>query len=133
MKIQEKTLSHNVQCPTFEELDEDYFEDNNIQVRLIIINFCIYFYSFYYVKQDYEDISDEAYLKYHNLFEKKEIDYRQKVYSNFNKKKSKKEIRKEIIETQKAYNNLYSTVDIDCENSENNINSMNIIKIKLLP
>lgn len=76
------------------------------------------------------------YLKYHNVFEQKEINYRQKIYSNLDKKKSKKEIKKEIIETQEAYHNLYSTEDIDILNQNNNnsnISSNNIIKIKLEP
>ena len=34
-----------------------------------------------------EDISDNAYLKYHNIFEQKEIDYRIQVSHNLNKKK----------------------------------------------
>jgi hypothetical protein len=74
-------------------------------------------------------------LKYHNIFEQKEINYRIQVSHNLDKKKSKKEIRKEIIETQKAYKNLYSLDNIDMNNNnieENNISSSsNIIKINL--
>ena len=74
-------------------------------------------------------------MKYHNIFEQKEINYRIKVSHNLDKKKSKKEIRKEIIETQKAYKNLYSLDNIDMNNNnkeENNISSSsNIIKINL--
>jgi len=32
MKIREKSLSHNVVVPSFEELSDDFFEDNNIEV-----------------------------------------------------------------------------------------------------
>jgi hypothetical protein len=32
MKIREKTESHNVLIPSFEELSEEFFEDNNIEV-----------------------------------------------------------------------------------------------------
>ena len=32
MKIKEKTISHNVLIPSFEELSNDFFEDNNIEV-----------------------------------------------------------------------------------------------------
>ena len=76
-------------------------------------------------------------MKYHNIFEQKEIDYRIQVSHNVNKKKSKKEIKKEIIETQKAYKNLYSIDNIDNPGINNNPNesvkahSLNIIKINL--
>ena len=32
MKIKEKTLSHNVLVPSFDELSDEFFEDNNIEV-----------------------------------------------------------------------------------------------------
>jgi hypothetical protein len=32
MKIKEKSLSHNVLVPSYKELPEDFFEDNNIEV-----------------------------------------------------------------------------------------------------
>ena len=76
-------------------------------------------------------------MKYHNIFEQKEIDYRIQVSHNLDKKKSKKEIRKEIIETQKAYKNLYSIDNIDNISINNNSNeckkapSLNVIKINL--
>ncbi len=78
-------------------------------------------------------------MKYHNIFEKKEIDYRIQVSLNLNKKKSKKELKKEIIETKKAYKNLYSTENIDITETMNNSNknennknsSFNVIKINL--
>ena len=76
-------------------------------------------------------------MKYHNIFEQKELDYRIQVSHNVNKKKSKKEIKKEIIETQKAYKNLYSIDNIDNPGINNNPNesvkahSLNIIKINL--
>ena len=81
--------------------------------------------------QDAEDISNEAYLQFHNIFEKKEIDYRKQLYSNFDKKKSKKEIKKEIAETQKAYKNLYTIFDLDDEDHNIKNDNLNIIKIKL--
>jgi hypothetical protein len=73
-------------------------------------------------------------LKYHNIFEQKEIDYRFQVTHYLDKKKSKKELKKEIIETKKAYQNLYSTENIDNNLNENNNEKssyMNIIKINL--
>jgi hypothetical protein len=122
VKIREKSITHNVICPSFEELSPDFFEDNKIE--------------------DNEDTSDEAYLKYHNIFEQKEIDYRIKVCNNLDKKKSKKELRKEIIETKNAYKNLYSSDNIDNKKDQegnnnpnengNSISSgINIIKINL--
>ena len=131
MKIKEKSLSHNVLVPSYKELPEDFFEDNNIEVS--------YYYHLYHFIQDYEDISDNNYLKYHNIFEQKEIDYRIQVSLNLNKKKSKKELKKEIIETKKAYQNLYSIENIDKNDIINNSNkneshqksTFNIIKINL--
>ena len=73
-------------------------------------------------------------MKYHNIFEQKEINYRIQVSHNLDKKKSKKEIKKEIIETQKAYKNLYSVDNIDMSNNtkeNNSSSSLNIIKINL--
>ena len=32
MKIKEKSITHNVLVPSFEELSDDFFEDNNIEV-----------------------------------------------------------------------------------------------------
>ena len=32
IKIREKSISHNVLCPSFEELSPEFFEDNNIEV-----------------------------------------------------------------------------------------------------
>ena len=76
-------------------------------------------------------------MKYHNIFEQKEINYRIQVSYNLEKKKSKKELKKEIVETQKAYKNLYSIDNInDCSNNSNSNEcmkapSLNIIKINL--
>ena len=132
MKIREKTLSHNVLVPSFEELSDDFFEDNNIEVS--------YYHLLLLLFQDYEDISDNTYLKYHNIFEQKEINYRIQVSHNLDKKKSKKELKKEIIETQKAYKNLYSIEDISFldnnnkvneKDEKNNTSSLKVIKINL--
>jgi ribosomal protein S24E len=73
-------------------------------------------------------------LKYHNILEQKEINYRIQVSHNLDKRKSKKEIKKEIIETKKAYKNLYSLDNIDMSNNtkeNNSSSSLNIIKINL--
>ena len=43
VKIKEKSISYLVQCPTYEELNDDFFEDNNIVVSFFIINFFIGF------------------------------------------------------------------------------------------
>ena len=75
-------------------------------------------------------------MKYHNIFEQKEIDYRIQVSHNLDKKKSKKELKKEIIEAKKAYQNLYSTENIDTIDPKNKTNEnkpsfLNVIKINL--
>lgn len=36
VKIKEKSISFNVQVPKYEELDDSFFEDNNIEVRIIV-------------------------------------------------------------------------------------------------
>ena len=36
VKIKEKSISFNVQVPTCEELEDSFFEDNNIEVRIIV-------------------------------------------------------------------------------------------------
>ena len=73
-------------------------------------------------------------MKYHYVFEQNEIDYRKQVCLNLDKKKSKKEIKKEIFETKEAYKKLYSIESIE-NNEEGNLerenSHMNIIKIKL--
>ena len=86
---------------------------------------------FLFIIQDNEDISDEAYLRYHNVFEQKEIDYRRQIFENLDKKKSKKEIKKEIAETQKAYKNLYTIFDIDDAQDNDKKENLDIIRIKL--
>ena len=70
-------------------------------------------------------------MKYHDIFEQKEIDYRRHLFENFDKKKSKKEIKKEIAETQKAYKNLYTIFDIDDGHVNNKKEQLNIIRITL--
>ena len=35
VKIREKSITHNVICPSFEELSPDFFEDNKIEVSLL--------------------------------------------------------------------------------------------------
>ena len=40
IKIREKSISHKVLCPSFEELSPSFFEDNNIEVSfLFLLNF----------------------------------------------------------------------------------------------
>jgi len=41
IKIREKSITHNVICPSFEELSPEFFEDNKIEVSLFL--FIIYF------------------------------------------------------------------------------------------
>lgn len=77
------------------------------------------------------------------MFEQKEIDYRIQVCQNLERKKSKKEIKKELIETKKAYKNLYTSENINNKDSESkesnnenipiisNTSKTNIIKINL--
>jgi hypothetical protein len=42
VKIKEKSLSINVQVPKYEELDDSFFEDNNIEVRIIVNKIIFY-------------------------------------------------------------------------------------------
>ena len=72
-------------------------------------------------------------MRYHNIFEQKERDYLKHIFTSFDRKKSKKEIKKEIAETQKAYKNLYTIFDLNCEQNinKNKNDNLNIIKIKL--
>jgi hypothetical protein len=39
MKIKEKSITHNVIVPSFEELSDDFFEDNNIEVSYYYYNY----------------------------------------------------------------------------------------------
>jgi hypothetical protein len=42
VKIREKTITHNVICPSFEELSPDFFEDNKIEVSIFLFFiFCL--------------------------------------------------------------------------------------------
>jgi hypothetical protein len=70
-------------------------------------------------------------MRYHNIFEEKERDYIKHIFSSFDKKKPKKEIKKEIAETKKAYKNLYNIFDFDFGQNMNKSDNLNIIKIKL--
>ena len=36
IKIREKSITHNVICPSFEELSPQFFEDNKIEVSLFL-------------------------------------------------------------------------------------------------
>ena len=42
IKIREKSITHNVICPSFEELSPQFFEDNKIEVSLFL--FIVYIY-----------------------------------------------------------------------------------------
>ena len=42
VKIREKSLYQNVVVPDFEELDDDFFEDNCIEVRFLFNFICWY-------------------------------------------------------------------------------------------
>lgn len=37
IKIRERSITHNVICPSFEELNPDFFEDNNIEVSFFLL------------------------------------------------------------------------------------------------
>ena len=56
-----------------------------------------------------------------------------KQVCNLEKKKSMKEIKKEINETKEAYKKLYSTeaIDTNGNNLEKDNNDLNVIRIKL--
>lgn len=42
VKIREKSITHNVICPSFEELSPDFFEDNKIEVSIFLLFiFCV--------------------------------------------------------------------------------------------
>jgi len=42
VKIREKSISHNVICPSYEELSSEFFEDNNIEVSFYYFIIIIY-------------------------------------------------------------------------------------------
>ena len=44
IKIREKSISHNVICPSFEELPPSFFEDNNIEVSIFYLFIIIIIY-----------------------------------------------------------------------------------------
>jgi hypothetical protein len=69
-------------------------------------------------------------LKYHNFFEKKEIEYRNKILQNFRLKKIQNLNFKEKNENKAKTNNTYDTIKEI--NDDDSINSHpNIIKIIL--
>jgi hypothetical protein len=69
-------------------------------------------------------------LKYHNFFEKKEVEYRNKILLNFRHKKIQNIKFKENNEIRAKTNNTYDTIKEI--NEEDSINSHpNIIKIIL--
>ena len=37
IKIQEKFPSYDIKCPSFKELNDSFFEDNNIMVSILFI------------------------------------------------------------------------------------------------
>ena len=75
-------------------------------------------------------MSDTIYLKYHNFFEKKEKEYRNKILLNFRTKKNQNAINEEKI-INKSYSN--DEFNMDKDEGENNPNNYhpNIIKIML--
>ena len=77
-----------------------------------------------------EETNDEVYLKYHNFFEKKEKEYRNKIREYFGRKKIQKTAKE-----QKSVNDLENIIDNniydDNNNNINKSNNSNIIKIIL--
>ena len=69
--------------------------------------------------QDIEETNDEIYLKIHNLFEKKEIEFRNRIKEKF---KKKKEIKNEKIDNNKNNKNCNEL------NNKNTGNDFNFIK-----
>lgn len=75
-------------------------------------------------------MSDTIYLKYHNFFEIKEKEYRNKIIINFRTKKNQNAI---IEEKNMNKSNSNDESNIEKDESENNQNNYhpNIIKIML--
>ena len=75
-------------------------------------------------------MSDAIYLKYHNFFEKKEKEYRNKIIINFRTKKNQNAFKEEE-NFNKSNSNEGPNIDKDeSENNQNNYHP-NIIKIML--
>lgn len=77
-----------------------------------------------------EETNDEIYLKYHNFFEQKEIEYRNKILRNFRPKKVQNENNREKKENIVKIN---SACGIIKENDDDDSRYLhpNIIKIML--
>ncbi len=77
-----------------------------------------------------EETSDTIYLKYHNFFEKKEKEYRNKIMINFRTKKIQNVIKEEKKIYKRNSNDEYNIEKDESENNQNNYHP-NIIKIML--
>ena len=75
-------------------------------------------------------MSDTIYLKYHNFFEKKEKEYRNKILLNFRTKKNQNAINEEKIINKSNSNDEFNMDKDESENNQNNYHP-NIIKIML--
>ena len=87
MKIVEKKDSRHVECPKFQEIDLENYTHCLNEIEL-----------------PEEDISDSVYLKYHNQYEQKEIDYKMKIFSQSSQYKKQK---------KKHKNNLVISIPLD--------------------
>ena len=87
MKIVEKKDSRHVECPKFQEIDLENYTHSLNEIEL-----------------PEEDISDSVYLKYHNQYEQKEIDYKMKIFSQSSQYKKEK---------KKHKNNLVISIPLD--------------------
>ena len=63
---------------------------------------------FFFFLQEDEKTNDERYLKCHNLFEKKENNYRKKILAKFYIKKPENDDKNKNNENKGIYNDLYN-------------------------
>ena len=76
-------------------------------------------------EDEYEEINDEVYLKFHNFFEQKEKEYQKKVSESFKKKSNKANL--EIKNENNEQNKINENLNTKMKNKE----SSNLIKINL--
>lgn len=120
---QKKNLKSQIK---FDELSDEFFSVKITEVSL----YNIYFISYFFILQLKEETNDGIYLKYHNFFEQKEIEYRGKIVRNFRPKKIQNENNKEKYENFTKINSAYNTFKENNDDYSGNLHP-NIIKIML--
>lgn len=123
VQVQEKDSKKNYKTKkNYFELSDEFFLEKSIEVS--------FHTNIKFQNQNKEDTSDEIYLKYHNFFEKKEVEFRNKINLKFRTRKIQN-----VTTTIKKEDKLDFYKDKD-ENEDDNIiikedYHPNIIKIIL--